>query len=91
MKEASKTRTNTELNRALLMRYFKRKPSTTNEVIDRIFKAERKSGRINSRDWKFYVHLNKLPVKLEALGLIKSTSTRIGLTGKIEKVWEAQC
>jgi len=62
---------------------------TANECIDSIFKNDLTAGLVNSvdRGWKFYVHLNKLFAPLRSAGHIKEVGTKLGPTGKTEKIW----
>lgn len=85
MKEVRKTE-----REILLMKTLGKKPQTTNEIIKKIFKKDLKAGEdfvVNTRGWKFYVHLNKCFAPMERKKLIKQTDIKIGETGKPEKVW----
>ena len=57
-------------------------PRTVNEAIDRIWTRECLRGTALARGPKFYNHLNKLPSKMESMGLIE----HIGFSNK-EKIW----
>ena len=64
--------------------------ATINEIISYIWKNN--CGLIQIKcpkeDWRFYVHLNKIPCVLEKKKLIKFTGKfKIGETGKLEKIW----
>jgi len=74
----------------LILGELRRKPKTANEVIDSIFKKDLKKGAsfvLRSRHWKFYTHLNKLFSPLMIKGIIAVSGSKIGPTGKDEKIW----
>jgi len=73
-------------NEQLLMRQL-RSPRTINEAIQRIFESDQRTGRTTNRNWKFYVHLNKLPAQMKRKGLIDIVDTVKGPTNRTEKVW----
>lgn len=74
---------------SLLKREFKKKESTTNEAIERIYRRDLSKGKdfMLNRGWRFYVHLNKETAKLAADGVIEHIGYKVGKTKKIEKVW----
>lgn len=75
----------------LLLKEFERKKvCTTNEAIDEIYKRDLKKGPkfMLKRGWRFYVHLNKQTAVIERCGHIREVGTKVGVTGKPEKVWE---
>ena len=59
---------------------------TANEVIEKIYKSDIKSGLFRT-DWKFYNHLNKRFAPLHKKGVISIVGYKRGPTGKTEKVW----
>ncbi|MDC1173900.1 hypothetical protein OAT67_00780 [Bacteriovoracaceae bacterium] len=61
-------------------------PKTANETIDLIYRNDVSSG-IHRRDWKYYLHLNKLFAPLEKKGFIQQVGSKIGPSGRSEKVW----
>ena len=75
----------TQKRKKLLMRQL-RTPRTINQVIQRIKERDDKKGE--PRDWRFYVHLNKLPLAMERQGLIKQVGQKVGPTKRPEKVWQ---
>jgi len=82
-------KTDTATNRKLILKFLGNRELTANEIIDRIFKSDIRSGRIEERTWKFYVHLNKLFSPLEYDGVIEVVDTVTGPTNRPEKVWKA--
>ena len=62
-------------------------PITINQVIDKLFLDDIKTGEIENRSWQYYVHLNKLFSPLEKKGLIVVKGSIKGKTGKFEKLW----
>ena len=63
-------------------------PSTINLVINRIFENDVLKGNAIDRGPFYYTHLNKLPTKLEELGVIEHVGYDIGSTNRTEKVWQ---
>lgn len=63
-------------------------PTTINNVINRIFKNDVLRGNAVDRGPFYYTHLNKLPTKLEELGVIEHVGYDIGATNRQEKVWK---
>ena len=83
-------KTDTARSRFRILSTLKNKCLTINEIIDTIHTDDIRTGKINSRSWKYYVHLNKLFSTMETQGLIKVTGTIIGPTNKTEKQWSIQ-
>lgn len=71
-----------EIRKKLLLRHFA-KLQTVNEVIEKLFRQDLRSGRALSRGWRYYVHLNKLPSQLEKEGKLRCA----GMNDKGEKLW----
>lgn len=61
-------------------------PKTANETIDLIYRSDVSSG-LHRRDWKYYLHLNKLFAPLEKKGFIQQVGSKIGPSGRSEKIW----
>lgn len=70
-----------------ILKSLNRKNKTANEIIKAEFEKDVKSGAIYKKGWRYYVHLNKLFSPMEADGLIRQVGTKIGETGRLEKIW----
>ena len=64
------------------------KLATVNSVINRIFENDVLKGEAIDRGPFYYTHLNKLPTKLEELGIIEHAGFDIGATNREEKLWQ---
>ena len=73
-----------EFNNALILKAM-RKPMSANQIINKIYTADIRNG-LNRKDWKFYVHLNKLFAPLNRKGLIEHKGFIAG-ENQQEKVW----
>ena len=62
-------------------------PSTCNEAIRFMFERDIKNGTALEKGPFYYTHFNKLPDKLMVDGLIKEVGSKIGATGRREKIW----
>ena len=87
MISARPERTDTRESRDKILRKLKNKSMTANEVIDSLFRNDVKSGRIEKRSWKYYVHLNKLFSPMEKSGEIEEVGIKLGPTNRSEKIW----
>lgn len=82
------SRTDSDCNRELILRKLQKSSKTSNEVIESIWKDDLRTGKVHSRNWRFYVHLNKLFAKLSRDGHIEELdNTKKGPTGRNEKIW----
>lgn len=88
MRKIKVERTDTTDSRKLLLKTLGNRTMTINECIDRVFTNDIKSGKIEDRTWKFYVHLNKLFSPMERKNLVTHVNYRVGPTGKNEKTWK---
>ena len=62
-------------------------PFTINEIIEKIYRNDMKNYT-ERNSWRFYVHLNKFPAKMERAGTIKFTKKyRKNELGIKEKLW----
>lgn len=84
-------KTDTNQNRTRILKTLGSKNMTANEIIEKMFKLDAKSGAINNRSWKYYVHCNKLFSPMEKAGAINHIGDKIGPTNKTEKIWSASC
>lgn len=62
------------------------KSISTNDCIKWQFERDISQGKVLSRGWRFYVHLNKVTAALETLGILKHTGFKQGEFRK-EKVY----
>jgi hypothetical protein len=90
MRSTKVSKTDTETNRERILRTLGGEQLTINECIDKIFKSDIRTGKIGSKNWRYYVHLNKLFDPMKKASLIKVVGAKIGPTNKTEKVW-AKC
>jgi hypothetical protein len=64
--------------------------ATVNEVIEYIWRVDKRKNITYSRGWRFYVHLNKFPAVMEKRKLIEHTGFKFcAHSGREEKVWTA--
>lgn len=87
MKSTKIKKTDTENNRKRILKTISVKEMTINECIDKMFKSDIRTGKINQRNWRYYVHLNKLFDPMRRAGLLEVVGSKIGETNKLEKVW----
>lgn len=87
MKALKPVKTDTKESRKRICQALKRKPLTANECINKLFKSDVRTGKIKEKDWRYYVHLNKLFAPLSRHGQIKEVGTKIGPTNREEKIW----
>lgn len=78
-------------NKDRIMKTLGYKEMTANEIIEKMFKSDIRTGKIDGRSWKYYVHCNKLFSPMEKAGVIKHIGDKIGPTNKTEKIWSASC
>ena len=63
-------------------------PCTCNEAIMFLFNRDVQDGTALEKGPFYYTHLNKLPDKLMVKGLIREVGSKIGTSGRREKIWE---
>lgn len=87
MRSSKLNKTDSENNRNRILKTLGVKEMTINECIDKMFKSDIRTGKINERNWRYYVHQNKLFDPMRKAGQLEVVGTKIGETNKIEKVW----
>lgn len=83
-------KTDTEESRSLILQQLAKGAQTANECIGAIFHRELENGISSTRNWRFYVHLNKLFAVLQKEGQIAPVDVKMGPTRRLEKVWDLQ-